>query len=117
MIGAALQYEDSGALKVVEVYDFGKKLGLKPGDNVIAVNGREVNTHNFRFISRDFENNAKPGDEVEITVLRKSNGASQLKIVLKAETYLVEKEEQFVLQPVKEPTAGQLMIRKAWINQ
>lgn len=117
MIGAALQYEDSGALKVVEVYDFGKKLGLKPGDNVIAVNGREVNTHNFRFISRDFENNAKPGDEVEITVMRKSNGASQLKIVLKAETYLVEKEEQFVLQPVKEPTAGQLMIRKAWINQ
>lgn len=117
MIGAALQFSDSGALEVVEVYDFGKKLGLKNGDNVIAVNGNEVNTHNFRFVSRSFENSAKPGDEVEITVLRKSNGASLLKIKLKAETFMVEKEEQFVLQPVNAPTAEQLMIRKAWINQ
>ncbi|HMQ78683.1 MAG TPA: peptidase M61 [Ignavibacteria bacterium] len=117
MIGAALQYNDSGTLEVVEVYDFGRQLGLKTGDNVIAVNGKEVNTHNFRFISRDFEMNAKPGDVVEITVMRKSNGASLLKVILKAETYMVEKEEQFVLQPVKAPTAEQLMIRKAWIDK
>ena len=117
MIGAALQYNDSGTLEVVEVYDFGRQLGLKTGDNVIAVNGKEVNTHNFRFISRDFEMNAEPGDVVEITVMRKSNGASLLKVILKAETYMVEKEEQFVLQPVKAPTAEQLMIRKAWIDK
>lgn len=117
MIGAALEYGEGGALEVVEVYDFGKKLGLKVGDRVIAVNGKEVNSHSLRFVSRDFENTVKEGDDVEVTVMRKSNGASLVKKVLKAETYLVDKEEQFVIKPVGTPTAEQLMIRKAWINQ
>ncbi len=117
MIGAALEFGEGGTLEVVEVYDFGRELGLKNGDRVIAVNGNKVNAHNLRFISRDFEKNAKPGDEVEITVMRKSNGASLVKKVLKAETYLVDKEEQFVIQPVKAPTEAQLVIRKAWLNK
>lgn len=117
MIGAALEYSEEGSLEVVEVYDFGRELGLKIGDRVIAVNGKEVNTHSLRFVSRDFEKTVKPGDEVEITVMRKSKGASLVKKVLKAETYLVDKEEQFVIKPVNNPTAEQLMIRKAWINQ
>ncbi|NOS85501.1 MAG: PDZ domain-containing protein [Ignavibacteria bacterium] len=117
MIGAALEFGEGGSLEVVEVYDFGKELGLRIGDRVIAVNGKEVNAHSLRFISRDFEKTVKPGDEVEVTVMRKSNGASLVKKVLKAETYLVDKEEQFVIKPVSAPTAEQLMIRKAWINQ
>lgn len=117
MIGAALEFGEGGSLEVVEVYDFGKELGLKIGDRVIAVNGNEVNAHSLRFISRDFEKTVKPGDEVEITVMRKNNGASLIKKILKAETYLVDKEEQFVIKPVSTPTTEQLMIRKAWINQ
>lgn len=117
MIGAALEFGEGGSLEVVEVYDFGKELGLKIGDRVIAVNGKEVNAHSLRFVSRDFEKTVKEGDDVEITVMRKSNGASLVKKVLKATTYLVDKEEQFVVKPVNTPTPEQLMIRKAWINQ
>jgi predicted metalloprotease with PDZ domain len=117
MIGAALEFGEGGALEVVEIYEFGKELGLKTGDRVIAVNGSKVNSHNLRFVSSDFEEKVKPGDEVEVTVMRKSNGASLVKKVLKAKTYLVEKEERFIIKPVSTPTSEQLMIRKAWLNQ
>jgi predicted metalloprotease with PDZ domain len=117
MIGAALEFGEGGALEVVEIYEFGKDLGLKTGDRVIAVNGNKVNSHNLRFVSSDFEEKVKPGDEVEVTVMRKSNGASLVKKVLKAKTYLVEKDERFIIKPVSTPTSEQLMIRKAWLNQ
>lgn len=117
MIGATLELNESGEIKVLEVNEFGKKLNLKKGDLILSVNGFDINAHNFNYAAEYFEKNTKAGDEVTVTVSRGSKGSVSVNKVLKAKTYLVEKEKNSIILPAENPTEKQLMIRKAWLNQ
>jgi predicted metalloprotease with PDZ domain len=117
MIGATMEGQPDGTLKIEDLMEFGKVLKLKTGDILYSVNGEEIYYTNYYRIAGEFEKNAKPGDEVTIVVLRKNKNGELKKKTLKAETYLVKKQESFVSIPMKKPTAEQLAVRKAWINQ
>jgi len=117
MIGAELDISPDNSIVVREVYDFGKELKLKVGDNILSVNGKELNMHNFEAVSEDFEKNVKDGDEVTIVVQRKSKGSNYINKTLKAKTHMVKVQDQFVIKPMLSPDTEQLAIRKAWINQ
>ncbi len=117
MIGADLDLDEDRSIVVSAVNEFGKKLKLKVGDRIFSINGVEVNAHNFNAVSGNYEKTAKHGDEVTIVVLRNNKGSNLIKKTLKAITYLVKIEDQFVIKPMKSPTAEQLEIRRSWINQ
>lgn len=117
MIGASLSSNNEGLFEVVEISEFGNKLKLKEGDVIFSVNGKEINVHNLDEVGNEFEKNAKEGDLVTVVVLRKNSDGKQEKKTLSAKTIITTKKEMFVIEPVKNPTAEQLAVRKAWINQ
>lgn len=117
MIGASLNGSADGMLVVEDVRDFGKKLKLKEGDVLYSFNGKEVTMGNLGQLSDEFERTAKPGDLVTLVVLRKDEEGKLQKKTLKEKTVLTKKQEMYYIEPVKNPTPEQLLIRKAWINQ
>jgi predicted metalloprotease with PDZ domain len=117
MIGASLRGTPGGQLEVEEVRKFGKMLGLKEGDILFSFNGTEIKLDNLSKITEDFEKNAKAGDDVTVTVIRLDEKGREQKKILSTKTQMVKETEMFAIVPVKDPTAQQLEIRKAWINQ
>jgi predicted metalloprotease with PDZ domain len=116
MVGATLS-STGGRFEVTEVREFGKELKLKKGDVIESINGMDITASSFNEAAAKFEKSVKPGDEVTVVVQRKNDKGEVKKKVLKAKTYLVKMKRQYVIMPSKQPTAEQLMIRKAWINQ
>jgi predicted metalloprotease with PDZ domain len=117
MIGASIRNNSDGLFEVEEALEFGKKLNLKAGDIIYSVNGKEVTTDNLNDIAEEFEKTAKEGDLVTIVVIRTDEQGRKLKKTLSAKTMYVKKTEMHIIAPVKNPSAEQLEIRKAWINQ
>ncbi len=66
-------YEQRAAIAVVVAGSPAEKAGLKPGDVLLAVNGRDA--RNARSLS-GFVRESKTGDTVNITVARKTAGAA-----------------------------------------
>jgi predicted metalloprotease with PDZ domain len=117
MIGASIEGTPEGTFMVQEIGEFGKELKLKEGDIIYSLNGKELLYRNYYKTAAEFEKTAKPGDIVTIVVWRKDKNGELKKKTLKAETYLVKKQEFYVIKPMEKPTAEQLAIRRAWINQ
>lgn len=117
MIGGSIEVNNDGLFEVVEVLEFGKKLKLKEGDVIFSVNGNEINYHSLEKVGRQFEKTAKEGDLVTVVVLRKNSEGNPVKKTLSAKTIITTKKEMFVIEPMDNPTAKQLAVRKAWLNQ
>lgn len=117
MIGGSLHNTSDGKLQVIEVGKFGKRLGLKEGDIIYSFNGKQVTLDNIGKMTEDFESTAKEGDEVKVVVIRFDERGREQKKVLETETVMVKETERYAIIPVKDPTAEQLKIRMAWINQ
>ena len=117
MIGASLELGEDRSIVVEEVLEFGEKLKLKKGDKIFSLNGEEITARNFESVAARYEEKMKPGDEVTVVVLRKSKGSDYIKKTLKAKTYMVKRDDRFVIKPMASPSAEQLEIRRAWINQ
>ena len=116
MFGADLKFDSAGVFIVKEVGEFGKRLKLKSGDRLKSINGMELTINSFMPISYLFESTVKDGDEVTVVVLRKGGDGSIKEKTLKANTFLVEKEEKYAILKKKSPTESQLKIRKAWLS-
>jgi len=117
MLGADLDGDSTGSLIVSGVNEFGEKLKLKTGDIIYSINGEEVKTFGFDVFTDKFDKTVKEGDEVTVVVLRKDKGGAMKKKTLKAQTYLVEITDKYVIVPSKNPSTEQIEIRKAWLNQ
>jgi predicted metalloprotease with PDZ domain len=117
MVGSEIDGTSSGQFQIVKVNEFGKKLKIKQGDIIYSVNGVEITFGNFRNFVDKFNDTVKAGDEVTVVVLRKDKDGNLKKKTLKAETYLVKFTDRYVIKPMKNPTAEQLEIRRAWLNQ
>ena len=116
MFGADLKFDSAGVFIVKEVGEFGKRLKLKTGDRLKSINGMELTLNSFMPISYVFESTVKDGDEVTVVVLRKGEDGNIKEKTLKANTFLVEKEEKYAILEKKSPTEQQLKIRKAWLS-
>jgi predicted metalloprotease with PDZ domain len=116
MVGSDIE-GSGGQFHIVKVNEFGKKLKIKEGDILHSVNGVELKYGNFSDFVEKFNQTVKEGDEVTVVVLRKDKDGNLKKKTLKAETYIVKITDEYVVIPAANPTAEQLEIRKAWINQ
>jgi predicted metalloprotease with PDZ domain len=117
--GISLLPNDNGKIKVssvVKMNSFGKKLGYKKDDIVIAVNGTEVVANNFSDVATAFTTTAKEGDILTVKVLRKNAEGKEEEIALSAPAEKVTKTEEHVLSFDANATAEQVKVRNAWLN-
>ena len=94
--------------------EFGKKLGLQAGDELVSLNGKKLDLTTFRAERGEYMSNAKDGDEVNYVVLRK-DGDKKVETKLSGKLFIPEVEEKNILSPVENPSEEQLKLQQAWL--
>lgn len=97
--------------------EFGRQMGFKEGDQLLAFNGKEVTPMNVRDIIGEELQQAKPGSKIEITVGRKDAKGVVKPKKLTGKVTAVKREVLHLLEPVEAPTERQLRLRAAWLNE
>ncbi len=92
---------------------FGKTLGLKQGDLLVALQGEEFELASAQQTINNFKVNTKKGDPVQVTVMRKNDAGEYEEIMLEATAETLPKVE---LSLVSEPTYEQLQLRSYWTD-
>ena len=100
-----------------KVNDFGKNLGIMKGDVLESINGTKLTVDNIEETMNDVKNNTKEGKKIKLTVIRKDENGKANKKKLKAKAIAIENEIPYYIAVKKNPTAEELALRKAWINQ
>jgi predicted metalloprotease with PDZ domain len=99
-----------------EMDEFGKKMGFKEGDQLLAFNGKEITPLNIREIIAEELQQAQPGSKIEFTVGRQDGkGMVQPKKLIGKVTQ-VSREVLHLLTPEENPTEQELQLRAAWLN-
>ena len=98
------------------VNEFGKSLGYKTNDELISVNGVQIDMSKVEEQMDDFKKNTKAGDKVEIEVARKEKGKIKNK-KLKAKAILVEKSKKYLIEFNEKATEEQIQLRNSWLGQ
>jgi predicted metalloprotease with PDZ domain len=95
----------------------GKALGLRSGDVILKINGKELKMETALELYLNLYMNSKPADVLKYEIGRPNKKGKLKKIILKGKvgTQTIQKEER--LASVENPTSEQLMIRKAWLGQ
>ncbi len=96
--------------------EFGKALGYKTNDEILSVNGVEIDMDSVQDQLADYRKNTRPGDKVEVIVARKEKGKYVNK-KLKSKAVLVEKKKSYLIEFNPDATPEQLKLRKAWLGQ
>lgn len=110
--------QESKTIYVLEdegIDDFGKKLGLKAGDEFVSLNGKALDMTNFRNTRIDFMQNTKENDTINMVVMRKE-GDKKVEVKLSAPLFIPEIIEKNLLKPVASPTEAQVTLLKAWLS-
>ncbi len=92
--------------------EFGKAIGFKAEDQIVAWNGTEMNFENVNEVLGGFVMGAKEGDAFSATVLR--NGAKK-ELTTKVIAASVAKEHVFSV--AEKPSAKQEKLRISWIDR
>ena len=94
----------------------GEDLGLMSGDRLLALQGEELNIESARDIFSSFYSDTRPGDKVEMVVLREKKGKwKKKKLKGKASSYPVT--YRHIMGVDDAPNAQQIELRRSWINQ
>ncbi|MDF1672681.1 MAG: peptidase M61 [Vicingaceae bacterium] len=96
--------------------EFGKALGYKTNDEILSVNGVEIDMDSVQDQLAEYRKNTLPGDKVEVIVARKEKGKYVNK-KLKSKAVLVEKKKSYLIEFNPDATPEQLKLRKAWLGQ
>ncbi len=120
--GFSLSYNfDTERLVVIntaEMNEFGRKLELKEGDELIEVQGEEITLDNMNEVISNYYQNTEAGDKVKLKIARKEEGEEEYDTeTLKARAILVPIEDTHVFEIYEDVTEEELKLRKAWINQ
>ena len=101
---------------VSQLNDFGKQMGYQRGDEIMALNGEAFTPVTGQALLQKYNNTAKAGDVLTITVNRKNADGKDTPVALTAKVQMVEVTESNVLKPMENPTAEQSALRKAWLS-
>lgn len=96
--------------------DFGKKLGYQDGDELISVNDLMVTAENAGKVTDQLFASMKEGDMINVKVSRKNASGVAEMITLSAPAVKIDKQRKHVLRFMPNPTAAQLKVRNAWLN-
>ena len=97
--------------------DFGKKLGIREGDVLESINGIKLTAENIQETVDQVRSNTKKGKKLKLMVIREDESGKPYKKRLKAKTMAIKEVVPFYLELKENPTAEEVALRKAWINQ
>ncbi|MBD1397052.1 peptidase M61 [Pontibacter sp. JH31] len=100
-----------------EMDDFGKQMGFREGDQLLAFNGKEITPLNIREIIGEELQQARPGSKIEITVGRKDSKGVVKPKKLTGKVTQLKREVLHMLEPMEQPSEQQLKLRAAWLNE
>jgi predicted metalloprotease with PDZ domain len=112
----SMSYSADGRLmigSIASMNEFGKRMGYREGDEIVALNGEAVNTQTAQVVFHKHLTTVKDGDIVKVTVLRKDESGEKKEVVLSAPQTMTTSYD-LTLSP--DPTPEQLMIRNAWLG-
>jgi predicted metalloprotease with PDZ domain len=95
--------------------EVGVKLGYLIKDELVSINGMEINTGNMKEVLAHFGDGSESGSPLTIQVVRKINGMDSL-IVLKAEMVKIPGVKKNALSFLPNPSARQSALRMAWLS-
>jgi hypothetical protein len=95
---------------------FGEKLGYKDADELVSVNDLPITADNVGKFTTQVFASIKEGDVLNIKVNRKNASGKTELITLSAPAVKIERQRKHVLRFISDPTATQLKIRNAWLN-
>lgn len=115
----ALSYNpETGRIIIMDtgsMNEFGKKMGYKNNDEIVSVNGVEINLDNAEEVLENFKKITNPGDKIEVIVARKKKGNFKNK-KLKAKAISVNRNKKFIIEVNSDATEEQLQLRKSWLG-
>lgn len=108
-------------LKVLKVESSNSKfvndLGIKDGDELISVNGEEINFRNIRSMFGSLKNQIKIGDQFEIVVARFDPDGKENKVTLKATVEDTKVAYENELSISGKLTDSQQKLKSAWLGK
>lgn len=120
--GVQLGYnQETGRVVVAGTYqmnEVGRALGYQNGDEILAVNGKEVPS-NVMLINNflgETMGALKEGEPLEVDVLRKEESGEEQKVRLKTTTRKVFQSFPPEIELIKNPDAGKKQLREAWLG-
>lgn len=97
--------------------EFGKKLGVQKGDEVLKINGKKINPMAFQEWRAQWLATVKEGDMVTMLVNRMNDKGKVKKVKLSAAAFKAEVKKYNVLTLDPNATPEQLAVRKAWLER
>lgn len=94
---------------------FGEDLGYQEGDELISIDGEEVNLNNLKEVSAAFRANTEAGDRVKVKIARPEEDGDYDKETLRARAMLVPKTTKHVWNIEDDLTPEQARLRAAWL--
>jgi predicted metalloprotease with PDZ domain len=94
----------------------GLKLGYKDGDEIVSINDMPVTAAGMGDVLSQLYGKLKEGDIINVKVKRKDAEGKTEMVILSAPSIKVEKTRKHVLRFIPNPTAAQLKVRNAWLN-
>ncbi len=95
---------------------FAKSLGVKPDDELLSVNGEEINFSKIRQMFGSVKNPAKVGDTFSIEVARKDSDGKEKTLKLSAKVTKTKTSHESKVTINDAPDERQLKIRNAWMG-
>lgn len=96
--------------------EFLKDLGLKEGDELISVNGQQINYMNASSMFGSVKNKIRKGDTIKLVVARKSGSKFEEK-ELEAKIVNTKTSYDYEVAEMKSPDAKASALRKAWLGK
>lgn len=108
-------------LKIEKIEDpdneFIKELGIKAGDDLVSVNGKQITFQNVRTIFGSSENIVKPGDKITIGIARFSPDGTETKETLTATIKETRTAYDNTLTLNAKLNENQQKIQNAWLGK
>lgn len=115
-IGINSRKEGPATVTIKGMNSFGEKLGYLEGDEIISINGLQTNAGRIDSILGPLYNSLKEGDIINVKIKRTDAAGKTELVTLSAPAVKVEKTRKHVLRFIPNPTASQLKVRNAWLN-
>jgi predicted metalloprotease with PDZ domain len=97
--------------------DFGKAMGYQEFDELVKFDGKAISLQNVQEVIGNYLSNAKTGDVLKVTVMRrKTENSKPKKVKLKAKVFPVASSYKNKLGPLPDATRQQLELRASWIG-
>ncbi|WP_187263313.1 M61 family metallopeptidase [Pontibacter beigongshangensis] len=111
--------QETGRITVAEtgeMDEFGRKIGFRPGDQLLSMNGKEITPETVRDVIGVELQQAAPGSKIEFMVARPNKAGKLKKKKLKGRVTATESFVMHRLEPAPAPTGPQLELLRAWLN-